>query len=60
MKTILPVVALLLAAGVGRAQLTVDQREFDFRALASHYVKHYAPYEWKRDVFGFDLMDLRP
>jgi hypothetical protein len=26
--------------------------------LSSFYAKNYAPYEWKRDVFGFDLPNL--
>ena len=40
--------------------LTARQRTADLNQLASFYAKNYAPYEWKRDVFGFDLFDLRP
>jgi len=43
-----------------RADLTADQKEFDMRALAAHYAKHYAPYEWKIELFRFDLLELRP
>jgi hypothetical protein len=42
------------------AQLTPEQKALDFDALAAVFAKHYAPYEWKRDVIGFDLYNLRP
>ena len=41
-------------------QMTTDQRINDFLNLAGLYAKNYAPYEWKRDVFGFDLMEAGP
>ena len=46
-------------------QMTPEQRLFDFEHLAAQYAKFYGPYEWKRDVIGFDAyrqaMDmLRP
>ena len=57
-------VTLVLTIGVAapRAQdaLTANQREADLIQLASTYAKNYAPYEWKRDVFGFDLYRLTP
>ena len=40
--------------------LTTKQRESDLVQLASIYAKQYAPYEWKRDVIGFDLYRLTP
>src|SRR6476619_8259073 len=45
-----------------RAQdaLTRDQRNSDLTQLASQYDKNYGPYEWKRDVEGFDLLRLTP
>jgi peptidase S41-like protein/PDZ domain-containing protein len=45
-----------------RAQdaLTRDQRISDLTQLASQYAKNYAPYEWKRDTHGFDLLRLTP
>lgn len=45
-----------------RAQdaLTRDQRIADLTQLASQYAKNYGPYEWKRDVQGFDLLRLTP
>jgi PDZ domain/Peptidase family S41 len=63
MRRFVPV-ALLLTIGVAapRAQdgLTADERQADLVQLASTYAKNYAPYEWKRDVFGFDLYRLTP
>lgn len=53
--------ALLLAfCSCILAQLTPDQKLADFQQLASLYAKHYAPYEWKRDVIGFDLYNIEP
>ena len=56
--------ALLLATSVAaptaQDALTTNQREADLSQLASMYAKNYAPYEWKRDVIGFDLYRLTP
>src|SRR5688572_814086 len=56
--------ALLLFVSItpARAQeaMTRDQRIADLEQLASFYAKNYAPYEWKRDALGFDLMRLTP
>ena len=41
-------------------QLTQSQKIADFTALAALYDKNYGPYEWKRDVIGFDLLNLTP
>jgi hypothetical protein len=42
------------------AQLTADQREADLTQLAALYAKNYAPFEWKRDVLHFNLLNLVP
>jgi Peptidase family S41 len=42
------------------AQLTPDQRVFELQALAATYARNYAPYEWKKQLYNFDLFDLRP
>jgi hypothetical protein len=42
------------------AQLTPEQKAADFRYLAGLYAKQYAPYEWKRTLFGFDALDIAP
>src|SRR5579864_8923038 len=49
-----------LAAVVAHADLTTDQKIADMNQLAALYAKRYGPYEWKRDVIGFDLMKLQP
>ena len=42
------------------AQLTPEQRVFELQALAATYARNYAPYEWKKQLYSFDLFDLRP
>src|SRR5215218_3752216 len=56
------VLLLSLAAATAQAQeaLTRQQRQSDLTQLASQYAKNYGPYEWKRDVQGFDLLRLTP
>jgi hypothetical protein len=51
----------LVTNQVANAQkLTAEQRAADLRSLAALYAKNYGPYEWKRDVLGFDLYNLKP
>jgi hypothetical protein len=57
MKRLLLFLALAIPA---LAQMTPAQREFDFRVLAANLNRYYAPSEWKRQLFGFDMFDLRP
>ena len=40
--------------------ITRAQRDADLEMAASLYAKNYAPYEWKRDVIGFDLLRMTP
>src|SRR4026209_1256640 len=56
------VLLLTLSITTAYAQdaLTRDQRISDLTQLASQYAKNYGPYEWKRDVQGFDLLRLTP
>ena len=58
----LVILCLTLFGAAARAQdaLTREQRIADLTQLASQYAKNYGPYEWKRDVQGFDLMRLTP
>jgi hypothetical protein len=51
---------LVLVAPAGFSQLTQDQKVADFLQLAGLYAKNYAPYQWKIEVFGFDLYDVQP
>ena len=54
--------AVLLLAGAlaGQAQMSREQRLFDFQSLAAQFAKRYAPYEWKMQTLGFDLLSIRP
>jgi Peptidase family S41/PDZ domain len=58
------VAVLLLTLSITSAHaqdaLTRDQRITDLTQLASQYAKNYGPYEWKRDVQGFDALRLTP
>jgi len=58
-QSMLCVLALTLAPAAF-ADLTPEQKLSDFRELAALYDKQYAPYEWKRTVFGFDLLNIAP
>ncbi|MEZ5400597.1 MAG: S41 family peptidase [Bryobacteraceae bacterium] len=53
-------VCLALAPGFAIAQLTPEQRLFDFEQLVSVFAKNYGPYEWKRDRMNFDLYRTEP
>ena len=57
---VLTLAALVCLACVSPAQLTHQQKQDDFRQLVGMYDKHYAPYAWKRDAFGFDLLQMQP
>src|ERR1700704_6077889 len=51
---------LLLLAWPALGQLTMDQKIFDFQALAGLYAKRYAPHDWKLIVYGFDTNSMSP
>ena len=42
------------------AQLSVEQRAFDFQVLASLYAKRYAPASWKRETLKVDIFNIGP
>jgi hypothetical protein len=50
--------AAVLATGLSFGQLTMDQKLADFQYMAGVYAKRYGPYEWKRDTFKVDLLDI--
>ena len=52
--------AITVAAPTAQDALTTNQRDADLTQLANTFAKNYAPYEWKRDVIGFDLYRLTP
>ncbi len=54
-------IAFLLTASVAWGQrLTADQKAADFKYLASLYAAQYAPYDWKKQLFGFDAFKTQP
>jgi len=62
-QTLVRVISLLIATLIAvpaSAQLTVEQKLHDFENLAATYARRYAPYEWKRDFLGFDLLQIGP
>src|SRR5262245_22608266 len=60
MKRLVAVALCFLCVGPVSAQLSREQKFHDFQNLAALYAKRYAPYEWKRAAFGFDLYDIGP
>jgi len=58
MTTLRLLVLWTAAATLAPAQLTTDQKLADFGHLAGLYAKQYAPYEWKRELFGFDALRI--
>jgi hypothetical protein len=42
------------------AQLTPEQRAFDFQNLTALFARRYAPVEWKKQAFGVDLFNIKP
>ena len=51
---------MLFLAWPAFSQLTIDQKIFDFQALAGLYAKHYAPHDWKLMLYGFDSTSISP
>ena len=51
---------LLIAAVPAFAQLTQDQKVFDFSSLGAIYSKRYAPLDWKQTLFGVNVLDIAP
>lgn len=61
MNKLITFALITVAAVSARAQnLTPAQKESDFRYLASLYTVYYAPLEWKKQLFGFDALDIKP
>lgn len=51
---------LFLLSSAAAQNLTPSQKEADFKYLVSLYQTHYAPLAWKKLLFGFDAINLRP
>jgi hypothetical protein len=61
MKTLILTLILISASAAVHAQnLTPAQKEADFRYLASMYSTYYAPLDWKKQLFKFDALDIKP
>jgi len=62
MKRALSLAAALcpLLAHAAWAQMTTEQRLLDFQHLAGVFAQQYGPYEFKRDLFGVDLLKIQP
>jgi hypothetical protein len=61
MKTLILSLILISASSAVNAQnLTPAQKESDFRYLASMYSTYYAPIDWKKQLFNFDALDIKP
>jgi len=54
------VLGAVLAAPAAFSQLTMDQKISDFLNVVGVYDKNYGPYDWKRDAFGYDLLNIAP
>src|SRR4029453_14058864 len=61
MKKLITILAFTLASRAALAQgLTPAQKEADFRYLARLYSTYYAPLDWKKQLFEFKALDLKP
>ena len=60
MKRLALALLLLAAETAAFAQFTADQKLTDFRQLVGLFDKRYAAYEWKKQIFQFDLLDAQP
>src|SRR5689334_2435419 len=54
------ILMLCVTTAAASAQLTADQKLADFRELAAVFNKYYAPYEWKKALFGYVMLDIAP
>jgi len=58
LRATIGVIAASLLAAPASAQLTTEQKIHDFEDLAGLFAKRYAPYEWKKLLFGFDALEI--
>jgi len=56
----LTIILTLGCAAPSLAQLTTEQKLFDFEVMAVQFAKHYGPYEWKIRARNFDLLEIGP
>ena len=61
MNRLLIAFVFCVAGAAAQAQnLTPAQKDSDFRFLASLYATYYAPYEWKKQLLNFDVLNIKP
>jgi len=60
MRVFVRLASLVFAATAAFGQLTMDQKISDFLNVVGVYDKNYGPYDWKRDAFGYDLLNIAP
>lgn len=58
-RILLLILGLTTSTSFGQ-NLTQEQKDTDFRYMASLYSTYYSGYEWKKQLFGFDAMKLSP
>src|SRR5262245_54718504 len=58
LRVLIGLISTALVTVPASAQLTVEQKVHDFENLAGLYAKRYAPYEWKKQLFGYDPLDI--
>ena len=57
MRLIAVLALLALSAPFAQAQMSSDQKAFDFQELAALFAKRYSFVEWKKLAVNFDVMD---
>src|ERR1700720_1631883 len=61
MRKLIGIAVFISVSSAAIAQgLMPSQKDADFRYLASLYSTYYAPLDWKKQLFGFDALDLKP
>src|SRR5436190_13554305 len=60
MKNAIVLTLIILASTASAQNLTSAQKEADFRHLAGLYATYYAPIDWKKQLFNFDALSIKP
>src|SRR5215471_3772941 len=61
MKNLIALFTFFSASTAALSQgLTPAQKDADFRYLASLYSTYYAPLDWKKQLFEFNALNLKP
>lgn len=60
MRFFFRLIPLPFIAAAAFGQLTLDQKMSDFMNIVGVYDKQYGPYDWKKQAFGYDLLQTAP